>query len=77
MPRAVTEVADDGLHDEASERSGNPQQGNVVLRRAERLEDAGHVAALQGKAELDAEESETHVPDFPEGKPLGVHQVTN
>ena len=28
---------------------------------------------LEGKAELDAEKPETHVPDFPKGKPFGVH----
>ena len=77
MPRPVAQMTDDGLDEQAREGRCNPKQGDVILGRTQRLEDAGHVAALQGKAELNAQETETHVPDFPEGKPLGVHQVTN
>src|SRR5690242_13954931 len=59
-------MADDRLHDQAGQRRGDPQHRDLFHRGAERLEDAADVGGLQREAELDAEKSETHVPDLPE-----------
>jgi hypothetical protein len=39
------------------------------------LKIGGHESALQSKAKLDAQESETHVPDLPKGKSFLLHAV--
>ena len=67
-PGAVGVVADDRLHQQAGHRRGDPEDGQVVHLRAQGLEDAAHAAVLQGEGELDAEETEAHVPDLPERK---------
>ncbi len=72
-PGAVAHVADDGLDDEAGERRGEPEHGNLVRARAEVLVDGTHVGHLQTPAELDAEEAEAHVPDLPEAQGGLVH----
>ena len=66
MPRVVTQVPNDGLNNQARQWCGDPKHGNFILARAQGLEDARHVAALQGKTELDAQKPKAHVPDFPE-----------
>jgi len=73
MPGPVAEVADYGLHQQPCQWCCNPQHRDLVLGCSERLKNPRHVAPLEGKAELDAEKPETHVPDFPKGKPFGVH----
>ena len=54
MPGSIAEVSNDRLNKQSRQGCRNPQQGNVVLGCAQRLEDAGHVAALKGETELDA-----------------------
>ena len=66
VPGAIGHVADDGLHQQAGERRRDPQARDLIDLGAERLEDPADVGVLQREAELDAEESETHVPDLPE-----------
>ena len=65
MPRAVTQVTNDGLHNEPREGGRNPQQRNLILGSAQGLKDSRHVTPLQCKTKLDAEETETNVPDLP------------
>jgi hypothetical protein len=65
-PGVVAGVADDGLHDESGQRSGQPQNRYLVSPRSEVFIDGAHVRHLQAPAELDAEKTETHVPDLPE-----------
>jgi hypothetical protein len=66
MPGVVAQVADDRLHQQAGDRRGEPEQRQVVRLGAERREDPAGVRVLQRKAELDAEEAKTHVPQLPE-----------
>ena len=66
IPGAVAHVSDDRLHDQAGDRGRNPQDGQILDFRTQRLEDPADVGILQGEAKLDAEESKTHVPDLPE-----------
>ena len=73
VPGAVAQMAHDGLHNEAGERRGNPEDGQFALFGAEVLVDRAHVGHLQAPAELDAHEPETHVPDLPEGKTRFIH----
>ena len=62
MPGAVTEIANNGLYKQAGNGCCNPENGDVIELRAQRLEDAAHIGILQGKAELDTKKSKTHVP---------------
>ena len=64
-PGAVARVADDGLNQHAGERSGQPQDGDLVGACAEIFIDGAHVGHLQAPAKLDAEEAEAHVPYLP------------
>nr|GFC71309.1 hypothetical protein [Tanacetum cinerariifolium] len=59
-PGAVGEVADDGLHEQAGGGGRYPKKSQLVFLRAHRFEDAAHVAVLQRKAKLDAQEAEAH-----------------
>ena len=68
MPGAVAHRADDRLHDQSGQRSRQPQQRELALVRSEVFVDRRHVPHLQPPAELDAEKSEGHVPDLPEGE---------
>src|SRR5262249_20454497 len=68
VPRGIAHVADDGLHEQAGERGGEPQHGDLVRVGAEVLVDGAHVGHLQRPAELDAQEAEGHVPDLPEAQ---------
>ena len=67
-PGAVGEVADDGLDEQACGGRGQPQERQLVLLGPHRLENAAHVAVLQGEAKLDAQKAEAHVPDLPEAE---------
>ena len=55
-------MADDRLDEQAGQRRGDPQRGQIVEAGAKRLEDARHVRVLQREADLDAEEAERNVP---------------
>src|SRR4030095_10594807 len=68
VPGAIVEVADEGLHEQAGERSGEPQHGDLVRVGAQVLLDRAHVRHLQRPAELDAQAAEGHVPDLPEAQ---------
>ena len=46
----------------------NPQTRQFFRTGPQRLKNARHVTALQGKSKLDSEESEAHVPDLPKRK---------
>ena len=46
MPGVVAQVADDRLHQQAGDRRGEPEQRQVVRRRAERREDPAGVCVL-------------------------------
>jgi hypothetical protein len=59
-------MADDGLHDQASQRRGQPKDGYLVRASAKIFVDGTHVRHLQPPAKLNAEESEAHVPNLPE-----------
>jgi hypothetical protein len=52
---------------------GNPKSGQFVLAGSQVLENAGHESPLQGKAKLDAQKAEAHVPDLPKGKAFLCH----
>src|SRR5205085_5109198 len=60
----IGEIPDHGLHEQPGQRRGDPEQRDVVGRRAEGLEDPRDVRVLQREAELDAEEPEAQVPDL-------------
>jgi hypothetical protein len=59
-------VTDDRLHQQARYRSGDPEYWNIVDISAKCLKDTAHVTVLQGKAKLDAQKTEAHIPDLPE-----------
>ena len=65
-PGVIAGVADDRLYEQASERSRQPQNRNLIGARSEILVDGAHVGHLQPPAKLDAEKAEAHVPDLPE-----------
>ena len=65
-PGAVAIMADHRLHQQAGQRRGDPQQGEIVEIFPQRLEDARHVGVLQREADLDAEEAEADIPQPPE-----------
>ena len=44
-----------------------PEDGNLVGAGAKVFVDGAHVGHLESPAELNAEETKTHVPDLPEG----------
>jgi hypothetical protein len=58
-----------GWNDQAGHRRGDPEDGDVFYFRPQGLKDAADVGVLQRKAELDAQKTETHVPDLPEAEP--------
>jgi hypothetical protein len=66
VPGVVAQVADDGLHQQAGDRRGQPEQGKIVGIGAQRGENAADVGVLQRETELNAEEAEAHVPQLPE-----------
>ncbi len=74
-PGAVAGLADERLDEQAGERGGEPQDGNLVRRCAEILIDGAHVGELQRPAKLDAQEAEVHVPDLRERLPGLLHRV--
>jgi hypothetical protein len=67
-PGAVTQVSDDGLHDQSGQRRRQPQHRNLVGTGAKVFVDGAHVGHLQSPAELNAEEAEAHVPDGTEAR---------
>ncbi len=67
MPGAIAEVANDGLDDQASDRGGEPEEGEGGFGSAEVFVDLAHVAHLEAPTELDTKEAERHVPDGEEG----------
>ena len=73
IPRAIAEVADDGLDDETGQRCGDPEEGKLLGFGSEEGVDGRHVGHLQTPAELDSEEPEGHVPDLPEGEVRFLH----
>src|ERR1051326_5994636 len=60
-------------HDQSGQRRRQPQEGNLVGARSKKFIDGAHVRHLQSPAELDAEETETHIPDLPEISPRFLH----
>jgi hypothetical protein len=66
VPGFVTHIANDGLNDQSGDRGGDPENGDLVYIRPQRLKDPAYISVLQGKSELDPEESKTHVPYLPE-----------
>ena len=60
-------MSDDGLDDESGERRSQPEDRNLVGAGAQVFVDGAHVGHLESPAKLNAEESEAHVPDLPEG----------
>ena len=67
-PGAVAHRADDRLDDETGERRRQPEPGNLIIRRSQIFVDGAHVGHLQAPAELDAQKTKAHVPDFREGQ---------
>jgi hypothetical protein len=61
-------MADDGLNDQAGDGCGDPEDGDILNPRTERLKNTAHIGILEGEAKLNAEKPETHVPDLPKGK---------
>jgi hypothetical protein len=61
------------LHQQTRDRPGQPQQGQAGLIRTEVLVDRAHIALLQTKAELNAEEADIHVDDLPERQVWFIH----
>jgi hypothetical protein len=55
-------MPDDRLDEQPGDRRRDPQQGELVDIRAERLEDAAGVDVLQAPDDLHAEQAEAHVP---------------
>ncbi len=62
----IAGLADNRLHQQAGQRSGQPEDRDLIGARAEIFVDGAHVGHLQAPAELDAEKTEAHVPDLPE-----------
>ena len=58
--------ADERLHQQPRNRPRDPQDRQLVDRRAQCLEDAADICVLQGKTKLDPQEAKAHVPDLPE-----------
>jgi alkanesulfonate monooxygenase SsuD/methylene tetrahydromethanopterin reductase-like flavin-dependent oxidoreductase (luciferase family) len=57
-----------GLDKQTGQRRCNPKHRDFVRGRSKRLKDAGHVAPLKSKTELNPQKPETHVPDLTERK---------
>ena len=76
-PGVIAGVADDRLHDQAGERSRQPQDRDLVGARPEIFVDGAHVGHLQPPAKLDAEKAEAHVPDLPEALARLLHAVSS
>ena len=72
-PGPVAGVADDGLYEQSGQRRGEPENWNLIGSRPQVFVDGAHVRHLQSPAKLDAEETEAHVPDLPEGSWRLVH----
>ena len=68
MPCVITEITNDGLHNQPRQRCRNPKHWNFVFTRPEGLKNARHVSSLEGEPKLDPQEAEAHVPDFPKSK---------
>ena len=62
-PGLVAEMPDDRLDQQPGQGRGDPQDREIVDLGTEGLEDPADIAVLEGKADLDTEESDAHVPD--------------
>jgi hypothetical protein len=71
---AVAHGTNDGLHQQSSDRPGQPQQRQTGLISTEVLIDRTHIALLQAKTELNAKETDIHVDDLPERQVRFFHQ---
>src|SRR3546814_4251701 len=69
-PGTVAVIAHNRLDDHAGDRCHQPEQREVLYIGTERLEDAGGITCLQGKAELDAQKAEAHIEDLCGAEPL-------
>ena len=74
-PGLVTPSPNKGLHNQAGQRRGEPQHGDLLRLGAEVLVNGTHVGHLQSPSKLDAHEPKTHVPDFPETQIPFFHRV--
>src|SRR3546814_7050111 len=63
-PGAVTVMADQRLDEQPGDRPRNPEDREIVDRRAQRLEDAADIGALEREPDLDAERSEEHTSEL-------------
>src|SRR5439155_24824051 len=72
-PCAVAHASDHRLDEEYRQRRRQPQHRDLLRLRPEVLVDGAHVRHLQPPAELDAEETEGHVPYLPETQTWLVH----
>ena len=62
------QIADQRLNQNPVRGRGNPQRGNVDRDLAPSVsKDAADIGVLQAQSELQAQKSETHIPDLPEG----------
>jgi hypothetical protein len=62
-------MADDRLDEQPRRGAGDPQDGEIVELGAQRLEDAAGIDVLQAPDDLDAEQTEAHVPDLQQAEP--------
>src|SRR3546814_14359817 len=66
-------MADQRLDEQPGDRPRNPEDREIVDRRAQRLEDAADIGVLEREPDLDAEKAERDVPQPPEPEPpLGL-----
>ena len=65
-PGSVAHMTDDRLDQKTRKRRSDPQDRQAFDVGAQGLENAAGVGVLQAKADLNAEEPETHVPDLAE-----------
>src|SRR3546814_5589224 len=61
-------MADQRLDEQPGDRPRNPEDREIVDRRAQRLEDAADIGALEREPDLDAEKAERDVPQPPEAE---------
>lgn len=65
----ITIVTDNGLHNHARERSGQPEQREMLYISAKCRQDPGGISILQCKTKLNSQEAKAHIPYLPELKP--------
>src|SRR6185369_18059721 len=74
VPGAIAHRADDGLNDQTSDWTSEPEIRKRAFLGVQVLVNRAHVGELQTPAKLNAEKSETHVPDLPEAQAWFLHQ---